>query len=677
MQDHDNHLTFLLPRPIWVNDIDVSHCTSCKNSFGQLRRRFGYGNKPVRVCKDCFEVAYLVTYIIDEDHGLSTQIHGARGLLEMTEKDEEKNLHNMVAHGGIDALIWLCRTSTSLEIHHLVTTNLAMLAEKESIRPVIITKWALPPLLQLLRSYAKYQKSQHDANNDQKNTPDESIHSVGNDNQSNSSSSTKRSTAETSVSINQAILEDTNEYTTQLEIMINCTHVIYQLARAGILSQEDIITDGVLDILLFLTLYKAHPQLIEIDPNNPNKNTSSSPDNENASKTKSEEDQINIDEIQIQWKEREAIIQSVAAKSISYISSIVANQHSVIEQLSDTSTLAEALKSSNHEVKKYIAKTIAYLSLRNDKYKPILLSNERAKALISIIAQLPIKDEEEMNEEERKSNLKYYLNITDSTDETNIPNIDTEDGLYTASVSHTCCALANFATNNESQLILMSHPNLLQYLCNVPAVYLRHIEIHRHVARCLANLALYETNSKYMIHQQLNQKNSMNKDIKSFNVIPTLLAMGQSANVTCDIQRHIIRALDNLCSNGSKTSRETTFEFISPFINQIISTTKDNEVSKRAKVLLEKSKTFSSPSSSINNGSDEEKSNNINEKNDVNNSGNNNDNKEMNDDDNDNDNDNDNDEENDDSTEVENQPIQENGSKGKSKKKNKKKKKNN
>lgn len=42
----------------------------------------------------------------------------------------------------------------------------------------------------------------------------------------------------------------------------------------------------------------------------------------------------------------------------------------------------------------------------------------------------------------------------------------------------------------------MSHPNLLQYLCNVPAVYLRHIEIHRHVARCLANLALYGNKKK-------------------------------------------------------------------------------------------------------------------------------------------------------------------------------------
>lgn len=42
----------------------------------------------------------------------------------------EKDLHNMVAYGGVDALIWLCRSSKSIKLHHLTTTILAMLAEK-------------------------------------------------------------------------------------------------------------------------------------------------------------------------------------------------------------------------------------------------------------------------------------------------------------------------------------------------------------------------------------------------------------------------------------------------------------------------------------------------------------------------------------------------------------------
>lgn len=42
----------------------------------------------------------------------------------------EKDLHNMVAYGGVDALIWLCRSSKSIKLHHLTTTILALLAEK-------------------------------------------------------------------------------------------------------------------------------------------------------------------------------------------------------------------------------------------------------------------------------------------------------------------------------------------------------------------------------------------------------------------------------------------------------------------------------------------------------------------------------------------------------------------
>lgn len=37
----------------------------------------------------------------------------------------------------------------------------------------------------------------------------------------------------------------------------------------------------------------------------------------------------------------------------------------------------------------------------------------------------------------------------------------------------------------------------------------------------------------------------------AYDVIPTLLAMGQSANVTKDVQRHIVRAIDNLSAHGT------------------------------------------------------------------------------------------------------------------------------
>lgn len=39
MNTNDDRLTFLLPRPVWVNDMDVSYCSSCNNAFGPLKRR--------------------------------------------------------------------------------------------------------------------------------------------------------------------------------------------------------------------------------------------------------------------------------------------------------------------------------------------------------------------------------------------------------------------------------------------------------------------------------------------------------------------------------------------------------------------------------------------------------------------------------------------------------------
>lgn len=50
--------------------------------------------------------------------------------------------------------------------------------------------------------------------------------------------------------------------------------------------------------------------------------------------------------------------------------------------------------------------------------------------------------------------------------------------------------LTNFI-EGESQAVLTSLPRMLKYICNVPAAFSDHSEIHRHIARCIANLALY------------------------------------------------------------------------------------------------------------------------------------------------------------------------------------------
>ncbi|CAG8791027.1 3621_t:CDS:2, partial [Racocetra persica] len=97
---------FLLVRPVWVDDETVKACKGCEASFNTLRRKhhcrqcgnifcqectsknialpqLGY-LKPERVCSGCFEIAYLVGYVISNDK--STQTHGARGLLDIVER---------------------------------------------------------------------------------------------------------------------------------------------------------------------------------------------------------------------------------------------------------------------------------------------------------------------------------------------------------------------------------------------------------------------------------------------------------------------------------------------------------------------------------------------------------------------------------------------------------------
>lgn len=114
----------------------------------------------------------------------------------------------------------------------------------------------------------------------------------------------------------------------------------------------------------------------------------------------------------------------------------------------------------------------------------------------------------------------------------------------------------------------MSQPRLLKYICNVPSTFPEHAEVHRHVARCLANFALYGmykyamtfiiANADSYFHLLPEENNGLmlayttNMDLKdnAYDVLPTLLAMGQNDTVTADIQRHIVRAIDNLSAFG-------------------------------------------------------------------------------------------------------------------------------
>lgn len=131
---------------------------------------------------------------------------------------------------------------------------------------------------------------------------------------------------------------------------MNCTHVIYQLSRAAILSQKEIFTDGVFVSLLMLASFNMqHLRLENLVVEGTPIVVPSTDDNEQ------------------QVAENVNIIQTLAAKSISAISSLVPFQTNIIELIQGTNKLPILLRSTNQDVKKYTAKTVAYLSLKNGK----------------------------------------------------------------------------------------------------------------------------------------------------------------------------------------------------------------------------------------------------------------------------------------------------------------------
>lgn len=66
MLPQDDRLTFLLPRPVWVNDLDVTHCTACDAAFGPLRRRASiYGFQTRKTHAKVTHAYYLVSITAD------------------------------------------------------------------------------------------------------------------------------------------------------------------------------------------------------------------------------------------------------------------------------------------------------------------------------------------------------------------------------------------------------------------------------------------------------------------------------------------------------------------------------------------------------------------------------------------------------------------------------------
>ncbi|CAB4380285.1 ARM repeat-containing protein [Rhizophagus irregularis] len=524
---------FLLVRPVWVDDETVKNCKGCEIGFTAIRRKhhcrqcgnifcqectsrkislpqFGYIT-PERICNECFEIAYLVGYIISDEP--STQIHGARGLLDIVERGNEHELSNFITYGGLDALVYLCRASHTNDLHQLGTTALTNLSGYESFKPYIIMKGGIPYLYNLILFY--YSKINSDA-----------------------SSSDPSYTAK--------FLDSAST------IILNIGNILYSLSISGSLCQRMVIDVGSLEAIMKLASF----QLGNLA-----------------------EDETSDEDILLTYEEmhlRVELAKGLAAKTISCLATNPSHQLLIFENPRiGLDKLMDLLHSSTYEVRKYAAKSIAYLSLRNDKYKSALIKDGRVKVLTSVIE---LVDE----------NLAKANQVT---------------------ISHACCAMANLATNAESQQLLISQPSLLSNLCQVVSYFISDKEIQRHVARLLANFALYEENKTRMLfYPMTNEKEATDEEAEKVaeqeaeqeqdnndqqleeffgSIVPTLIAIGDSPVADVEIQRHIVRALDNLSTEVPSMSHSKLLPCL-PLINRILDTIKDEDIRKRATHVLNK-----------------------------------------------------------------------------------------
>ncbi|KAF9098945.1 hypothetical protein BGX29_007385 [Mortierella sp. GBA35] len=423
----------------------------------------GY-TKAVRVCNDCFEVAYLVAYCLSDDLGPSTQIHGARGIYELIEANDEKALDSVLDHGGLDAMIYLCSMVHGYELHSLATSALAALAEHQPIQSVIVSKRAMPKLFYLVASYA-----QHIVTSPPRPpSPPMSLTRMA----STASLQTK----------------SVRRIETVAVVLMNITHIVFQMVPDKLLAKQ-MVMEGAMDGLMLLCVYfpagvrsRATENAIrslsaterpdigvaEVDDKD---NHSGSYTNhgriqdEDEQQRQEEATQVSMDD---NFHTRVESMQGLAAKCISVMASDVSNQAFIVDDPERIDRLVQLLYSNNPDVVKYASKTMAYLSLRNDRFKPDIVKGSGATALLSVI---------------RSATLGGGAGV----------GVGGRNSLSEA-VSHACCALANLATNTESQEILMSQMDLLYTACSVVGLFPQQRETERHVARLIANLALYDQN---------------------------------------------------------------------------------------------------------------------------------------------------------------------------------------
>ncbi|KAF8943656.1 hypothetical protein BGZ47_005201 [Haplosporangium gracile] len=448
-------------------------CCSRSIALPQL----GY-TKAVRVCNDCFEVAYLVAYCLSDDLGPSTQIHGARGIYELIEANDEKALESVLDHGGLDAMIYLCSMVHGYELHSLATSALAALAEHQPIQSVIVSKRAMPKLFYLVAAYAQ--------------------HIVTSPLRPPSPPMLLTRMASTASLHTKSV----RRIETVAVVLMNITHIVFQMVPDKLLAKQ-MVMEGAMDGLMLLCVYfpagvrtRAMENAIRslaagARPDDIDGGIDIAEDNQSGAsgRIQDEDEQQRQEEVTLvsmddRFHTRLESMQGLAAKCISVMASDVSNQAFIVDDPERIDRLVQLLYSNNEDVVKYASKTMAYLSLRNDRFKPDIVKGSGATALLTVI---------------RSATL-----VGGAT------GVGGEGNALSEAVSHACCALANLATNTESQEILMSQMDLLYSTCAVVGLFPQQREIERHVARLIANLALYDQNKLSLLteYSSLSDNNS-------------------------------------------------------------------------------------------------------------------------------------------------------------------------
>ncbi|KAG0259850.1 hypothetical protein DFQ27_003839 [Actinomortierella ambigua] len=429
----------------------LHHCRQCGrvvchdcSSRSLVLPQLGY-TKAVRVCTDCFDVAYLVAYILSDDLGPTTQIHGARGLYDIVEGENERAIQNVLDHGGLDAMVFLCRLNHSYELHALATSFLATLTDKgDQMHPRIVNKRAMPNLYHLVTFYGLVQQQQQQQQQQHQHQRLQRGSSPTNGSPTRSSpSATAHVINPTPMpltrmgSLESVYTRTTKRIETITLIMMNVTHVIFRMVSSNKDLSRQLARDGGLDSLMTLAVYfptgvrtrameealktmeqqqqqqqqhhsqsQHHPSSIPHRPPSAMSSLSVS-DHELQSDRSSisgrgssldlaevpgggsavdEDDEENLLIHMDEWfHQRLEGMQQLAAKSISIMASDAVNQALMVDDPERVDRLVQLLYSTNPDVVKYAAKTTAFLSLRNDKHKTNLVKGAGVAALLMVI----------------------------------------------------------------------------------------------------------------------------------------------------------------------------------------------------------------------------------------------------------------------------------------------------